>query len=240
MHWFRNRPDLAERTRACARPASGEHRLLAIPSRERLERVLRYLLDEKEFLSPYGIRSVSRVHADEPFVFRADGAEYRVGYVPGEPDTYLFGGNSNWRGPVWFPINYLLVEALERYHHFYGDTLRVECPTGSGRMMTLGEVASEIASRLAAIFLPDPAGKRPCHGDDVRYAKDVYWRDLVLFYSTFTATADGVGASRKRVDHIGGQMHGRARACAPAMRNFQPPTWRASDNAMTCREVSSS
>jgi hypothetical protein len=138
------------------------------------------------------------VHRDHPFVFEAGGQEYSVSYTPGESNTWLFGGNSNWRGPIWFPINYLLVEALERYHHFYGDTLRVECPTGSGRMMNLSEVAREIASRLARIFLPDESGRRPCHGGDPKYAQDPHWRELVLFYEYFHGdTGRGVGASHQ-------------------------------------------
>jgi hypothetical protein len=200
MNWFLdNRPDLAGRI-ACvrARDESGVHRLLAIPSRQRLERVLHYLLDEREFLSPHGIRSVSRVHGEAPFVFDSGNGEYAVSYMPGESDSGLFGGNSNWRGPIWFPINYLLVEALERYHHFYGESLRVECPTGSGRMMNLAEVSQEIASRLARIFLPDGSGRRPCHGDDRRYAGDRHWRDLVLFYEYFHGDSGrGLGASHQ-------------------------------------------
>ncbi len=173
-------------------------RLLAVPSRARLVRVLRYMLDESEFLSPYGIRSLSRVHRDQPFVLHANGVEYRVDYEPGESTTSLFGGNSNWRGPVWFPINYLLIEALERYHHFYGDALKVECPTGSGRLMNLREVAGEIARRLVSIFLPDAHGRRPCHGDDPRYASDPGWQDLVLFHEYFHGeTGRGLGASHQ-------------------------------------------
>jgi hypothetical protein len=175
-----------------------EHRLLAIPSRERLERVLRYLLDESEFLSPHGVRSVSRVHKERPFVFYADGTPYSVDYVPAESNTGSFGGNSNWRGPVWFPLNYLIVEALERYHHFYGDSLRVECPAGSGRTMNLQEVASELARRMASLFLPDAGGRRPCHGAELRYATDPHWRDLVLFNEYFDGdTGRGVGASHQ-------------------------------------------
>ena len=174
------------------------HRLLAIPSRERLEHMLRYMLDENEFLSPYGLRSLSKYHERNPYVFRVNGEEYRVDYVPGESNTALFGGNSNWRGPVWFPINYLLVEALERYHHFYGNTLTVECPTGSGRMMNLQQVADELRKRLARIFLPDANGRRPCHGDEGRYARDPYWKDLVLFYEYFHGNnGHGVGASHQ-------------------------------------------
>ena len=144
--------------------ASRSRHLLAIPSRERLERVLRYVLDEQEFLSPYGIRSLSKYHRDHPYVFRCHGQEFRVDYVPGESNTYMFGGNSNWRGPIWFPVNYLLIEALERYHYFYGDTLRVECPTGSGQWMNLNEVAQELSRRLVRLFLPDQQQRRPYQG----------------------------------------------------------------------------
>ncbi len=196
MQWFiDNRPDLACRI-AYAEKGHG-HRLLAIPSRQRLERVLRIMLDENEFLSPHGIRSVSRIHGEHPYVINAGGAEYRVDYVPGESNTWMFGGNSNWRGPIWFPINYLLVEALQRYHHFYGDDLRVECPTGSGNWMNLDEVARELSRRLASIFLPDgPDGHRPFHGDDARIAADPHWRDLVRFNEYFHGeTGRGLGAS---------------------------------------------
>jgi len=177
--------------------ARGEH-LLTIPSQERLVRVLRRLLDESEFLSPHGIRALSRVHRDHPYSFRVGGEEHRVEYVPGESETGLFGGNSNWRGPVWMPVNYLLVEALERYHHFHGDTLRVECPTGSGRLATLGEVALDLSRRVAGLFLPDSEGRRPCHGDEARFARDPHWRDLVLFHEYFHGdTGRGLGASHQ-------------------------------------------
>ncbi len=201
MEWFiRNRPDLVRHVSMCeaAPDGSHRHRLLALPRRERLERVLRYVLDENEFLSPYGIRSVSKVHQGRPYVLQAGGQEYRVDYVPGESNTGLFGGNSNWRGPIWFPLNYLLIEALERYDHFYGESLRVECPVGSGRMLRLAEVARELQGRLARIFLPDAAGRRPCHGDDSRYATDPHWRELVLFNEYFHGdTGRGVGASHQ-------------------------------------------
>ena len=201
LRWFlENRSDLARHIAYMESKQHDGHRhsLLAIPSRERLERVLRYLLDEGEFLSPYGVRSLSRIHKDHPFVLTAGGAEYRVEYVPGESNTGLFGGNSNWRGPVWFPLNFLLVEALERYHHFYGDTFKVECPTGSGRMMDLAEVSQEIAARLGRPFLRDAGGRRPCHGDDRRYRDDPNWRDLVLFHEYFHGDEGrGVGASHQ-------------------------------------------
>jgi len=202
MDWFlEHRPDLSQHISYCCLLENGVgqcQRLLAIPSRERLERVLRYLLDEKEFLSPYGIRSLSRIHKDRPYTFHVNGEEYRVDYEPGESTTGLFGGNSNWRGPIWFPINYLLIEALERYHHYYGDDLRVECPTGSGVTMNLKQVAQDLSARLARLFLPDAQGRRPCHGDDRRYAEDPHWRDLVLFHEYFHGdTGRGLGASHQ-------------------------------------------
>jgi Glycosyl hydrolase family 63 C-terminal domain len=172
--------------------------LLAIPTREQLVRVLRYVLDEEEFLSPYGIRSISKHHAKHPFVFSSGGQEYRVDYQPAESDTALFGGNSNWRGPIWFPINYLLIETLEIYNIFYGDDLKVECPTGSGKMMNLSEVAHELGRRLGSVFVPDAAGRRPCHGDDRRFAVDPDWKDLALFYEYFHGDSGrGLGASHQ-------------------------------------------
>ncbi|MDQ2869613.1 MAG: glucosidase, partial [Acidobacteriota bacterium] len=201
LQWFLdNRQDLARNTSymECSADSADSHRLLAIPSRERLERVLRYLLDEKEFLSPFGIRALSMIHREHPYSFRVGDSENRVDYDPAEGTTNLFGGNSNWRGPIWFPVNYLLVEALQRYHHFYGNDLRVECPTGSGVLMNLGEVASEISRRLSSIFLPDAAGRRPCHGEDPRFALDPNWSDLVLFHEYFHGdTGRGVGASHQ-------------------------------------------
>jgi glycogen debranching enzyme len=156
-------------------------------------RVLQYMLDESEFLAPHGIRSVSRVHRDKPYVFDAGGQRFSVDYVPGESTTGIFGGNSNWRGPVWFPINYLLIEALERYDHFYGDTLTVECPTGSGRRMNLSDVARELERRLASAFLTGPDGRRPY--DDTAFATDPHFRDLVRFPEYFHGdTGRGLGA----------------------------------------------
>jgi hypothetical protein len=199
LEWFlRNRADLARHIGYMECGTCHDHRMLAITSRARLERVLRYLLDEDEFLSPHGIRSVSKFHEKNPYVLELDGRQHRVDYTPAEGNTGLFGGNSNWRGPIWFPINFLIVEALERYHHFYGDALQVEFPTGSGRRMDLAGVAREIAARLTRTFLPDAGGKRPCHGGDERYASDPHWKDLVLFYEYFHGdTGRGVGASHQ-------------------------------------------
>jgi len=204
MKWFLDhRKDLARHIAYMEEEHDGQtnhsHRLLAIPSKERLVRVLQYLLDENEFLSPHGIRSVSKVHLDNPYIFRLDNnSELRVTYTPAESDSGLFGGNSNWRGPIWFPLNYLLVEALERYHHFYGDSLKVECPTGSGNFVNLGEAAREIARRLVSIFIPDSGGHRPVHDRIPSYAQDDHWKDLILFYEYFHGdNGRGVGASHQ-------------------------------------------
>ena len=201
LQWFlENRQDLARHI-AYMQPEGACHagrRLLAIPSRARLERVLRYVLDENEFLSPFGIRSLSRFHKDHPYVCSMGGQENRVAYVPGDSDSGMFGGNSNWRGPVWFPVNYLLIEALERYHYFYGDSLRVECPTGSGRLMNLAEVAHELAARLQRLFLPDGQSRRPCHGAQRHFADDPSWKDLLLFHEYFHGdNGRGLGASHQ-------------------------------------------
>jgi len=224
LDWFlENRSDLTqcisymEKGRAGEAGGSRGHRLLALPSKERLRRVLQYMLDEKEFLSPFGIRSLSAVHKDHPYIFDLMGEQHRVDYVPGESNTGLFGGNSNWRGPVWFPVNYLLLEALERYHHFYGDNFKVECPSGSGVWMSLDDVARELATRLTRIFLPGADGGRPCHGGDRRFADDPAWRDLVLFHEYFHGdNGRGVGASHQTgwtalvVRCIEGLAHGRS------------------------------
>jgi hypothetical protein len=202
LNWFlENRKDLSKHISyytQCNSEGCHQRRLLAIPTRERLERVLRYLLDEHEFLSDYGIRSVAKSHGDHPYCLKVDGLEWCIDYVPAESDTPLFGGNSNWRGPIWLPMNYLLIEALERYHHFYGDTLAVECPTGSGKKMNLQEVATELASRLSRIFLRDKNGRRPCHGDESLFKKDPHWKDLVLFHEYFHGdNGKGLGASHQ-------------------------------------------
>ena len=199
MDWFlKYRSDLRDTVTYCELCPGAFHRMLAVPTKERLERALRYMLDENEFLSPFGLRSVSRYHRDHPYIFHAGNEEHRVDYVPGEGTSYLFGGNSNWRGPIWFPINYLIVEALERYHHFYGDGFQVECPTGSGNMMNLKEVAQEISRRLTRTFLPNENGARPCHGEVEKYATDPHWRDLVLFNEYFHGeTGRGLGASHQ-------------------------------------------
>jgi hypothetical protein len=204
MRWFvHNRPELAKHVaymERCPKPGAPEeeYRILAIPSKERLVRVLRYVLDENEFLSPYGIRSLSAAYHDKPFVLNLDGSIHSISYEPSESRTGMFGGNSNWRGPIWFPINYLLIEALEKYHHFYRDDIRVECPTGSGNYMNLQQVALEIATRMSRLFLKDESGRRPCYGEDDRFVNDPHWQDLVQFHEYFQGdTGRGLGASHQ-------------------------------------------
>jgi len=198
MNWFlENRDDLG---RTISYMEKGEHgrRLLAVPNKVRLQRVLQYMFDESEFLSPYGIRSMSRVHLDQPYSFWTGGHEHQVRYTPAESDTYMFGGNSNWRGPIWFPLNFLLLEALERYAFFYGDELTIELPTGSGNHVTLDVAAAELARRLSMLFVPDAEGRRACHGAEARYSDDPHWKDLILFYEYFDGdNGRGCGASHQ-------------------------------------------
>eukprot|EP00112_Aurelia_sp_Birch-Aquarium-sp1_P003819 Seg1430.11 transcript_id=Seg1430.11/GoldUCD/mRNA.D3Y31 product="putative protein" protein_id=Seg1430.11/GoldUCD/D3Y31 len=200
LDWFlKNRQDLASQISYMSTGAEYNH-LLAVPSRDRLERVLKYMLDEEEFLSPYGIRSLSKYHEKHPYYFNCSeyGEVGGVEYMPAESNTYLFGGNSNWRGPVWFPMNALIIEALERYDYFYGDSLLVECPTGSGNKMRLKDVSVELSRRLGSLFLQDKTGKRPCHGEEARYKDDEHWKNLILFYEFFHAeNGRGCGASHQ-------------------------------------------
>jgi len=199
LEWFvEHRPDLTGNVACMEAPGRGERRLLSIVDGEKLRRILRVMLDEREFLSPYGIRSISRIHRDHPYVLRANGMEYRVDYEPGESTTGVFGGNSNWRGPIWFPINFLIVEALQKFHHYFGDAYTVECPTGSGRMLTLEEVAAEISRRLTRIFLEDADGRRPVFGDAPLFQTDPNWHDLIPFHEYFNGdTGAAVGASHQ-------------------------------------------
>jgi len=181
-----------------ARDLTGERRLLAVVFRERLEKVLKIMLDENEFLSPYGIRALSRFHKDNPYILHADGEEYRVDYEPGDGSTGLFGGNSNWRGPVWFPVNYLIIESLQKFDYYFGDDFKIECPTGSGVMMTLWEVSQELSHRLSHIFLRDNNGKRAAFGDNEKFQTDKHFRDHFLFYEYFHGeNGSGVGASHQ-------------------------------------------
>lgn len=172
--------------------------LITVTPRSRLERMLRYLFDENEFLSPYGIRSVSKFHEQHPYTYTVGGTVYSVDYEPGEGRTAMFGGNSNWRGPVWIPLNYMIIQALKTYDRFYGERLLVEFPTGSSNKVTLGHAAQLLARRVAALFLTDSEGRRPLNGDDQRYAKDPYWKDLIQFYEYFNGdSGKGLGASHQ-------------------------------------------
>ncbi len=203
MKWFLNsRPDLTQHMTYMEGEDPEEtkvtRRLLAIPSEDRFRRLLSVMLDETEFLSPYGIRSMSAAHGAEPFVFDFGGQHHEVQYVPGESESGMFGGNSNWRGPIWFPMNYLIIQSLKRYHAFYGESFRVECPTGSGQNMTLMEVARELESRCISLFERDENGARPAHGEESRYRDDPAWKDLILFYEYFHAdNGRGLGASHQ-------------------------------------------
>jgi hypothetical protein len=175
-----------------------ERGIMGLVNENRLRRILTRILDENEFLSPYGIRSLSRFHAEHPYVFSAGGQEYRVSYLPAESDTGMFGGNSNWRGPIWMPVNALIIRALSHYYAYYGDNFKIECPTGSGNLMNLFEVAHEIANRLIRTFLRDASGRRPVFGGAGKFQNDPHWRDNLLFYEYFHGdNGAGIGASHQ-------------------------------------------
>jgi hypothetical protein len=199
LSWFLDyRPELAQLVSRWNEPGRGDRRLLALLRGRRMKRVLRRMLDPNEFLSEYGIRALSKHHERAPYVFRHADVELTVDYQPGESPSGLFGGNSNWRGPIWFPVNYLIIDALRRLHSYYGPDFKVECPTGSGTHCSLDEVAAEIARRLSRIFLPDAAGKRPVYGHAPRLQADPHFRDHILFYEYFHGdTGRGVGASHQ-------------------------------------------
>jgi len=199
MNWFiANRPDLCLNLAPLMRHGVEQRHLLSLLSRGRLVRVLEKLLDENEFLSPHGIRSVSKYHEAHPYTLQVDGNQYRVGYEPAESSTGLFGGNSNWRGPVWFPVNYLLIESLQRFHFYFGEEFKVEFPTGSGVQMHLGEVAAQLSRRLSRLFLRDDEGRRPVFGGTEKYQNDPNFRDYPLFYEYFHGdNGAGIGASHQ-------------------------------------------
>jgi hypothetical protein len=199
LRWFlKYRPDLARLVSQWEVPGAGSRRLLSLLRGHRMKRLLERMLDETEFLSDYGVRAVSKYHEAKPYTFWANGTPLTVSYKPGESDTGAFGGNSNWRGPIWFPVNYLIVESLQKFHHYYGDDFTVEYPTGSGRFLTLAEVADELAARLSRIFLRDADGRRPVFGDSAKLQTDPHFRDHVLFYEYFHGdTGRGVGAGHQ-------------------------------------------
>ena len=199
MEWFLTyRPHLSSLVSRWHEPGQGDRRLLALARGHRMKRLLRRMLDPQEFLSDYGVRALSRHHADQPYMINVNGTIHAVRYEPAESTTGLFGGNSNWRGPIWFPINYLLIESLQKFHHYYGDDFLVECPTGSGRTLTLRRIAEDLSRRLAHIFLRGPDGRRPVFGANEVFQRDPHWRDYVLFYEYFHGdTGAGLGASHQ-------------------------------------------
>jgi hypothetical protein len=199
MNWFlSNRPELSGSIARLDVPGLGKRYLAAILTPERLRSILKHMLDEDEFLSPHGIRSLSKVHSARPYSKTVGGHTFTIDYQPAESESELFGGNSNWRGPVWFPINYLIIEALQRFHHYYGDDLKVECPTGSGNLVNLNEVATELSRRLMRLFLRDEKGRRPIYGGSGKFQEDPLWRDKILFYEYFHGdNGAGLGASHQ-------------------------------------------
>src|SRR5438094_787275 len=199
MQWFiDNHPDVSEHIEMTEHSARGVRRLLSLVNRKRLKRVLSRMLDETEFLSPYGVRALSRYHKEHPYEVQVNGMTNRVEYEPGESTTGLFGGNSNWRGPIWFPVNYLLVESLQKFHHYYGEDFKVECPTYSRKECDLWQVATEMSRRLIRIFLRDQQGRRPVAGATEIFQSDPHWRDLILFYEYFHGdNGTGIGASHQ-------------------------------------------
>jgi hypothetical protein len=195
-----NMPQLKDAIHSTGRGNYGvnERGIMALLTTERLRRVLSRMLDEEEFLSPYGIRSLSKFHEENPFVFRVKREEYRVDYLPAESNSGMFGGNSNWRGPIWMPVNSMIIRALLNFYAYYGDDFKVECPTGSGKMMNLFEVARDLGARNAKIFLRDEKGQRPVYGGAAKFQNDPHWRDLVLFYEYFHGdNGAGLGASHQ-------------------------------------------
>jgi hypothetical protein len=199
LRWFlKYRPDLAKLVSRWQEPGSGERRLLSLLRGHRMKMLLKRMLDETEFLSDFGIRALSRQHEEHPFTFNCSGHLLKVAYQPAESDSGLFGGNSNWRGPIWFPVNYLIIESLQKFHHYYGDDFKIECPTGSGQYLTINGVAQELSRRLERIFLRDAAGNRPVFGEHRKLQNDPHFRDYVLFHEYFHGdNGRGAGASHQ-------------------------------------------
>jgi hypothetical protein len=199
LQWFiDHRKDLTEGLASMTEGGMERRRLLSVVNRARLERILQHLFDEEEFLSPFGIRSLSRYHKGHPYQLPIDGKTFQVGYEPGESMSDMFGGNSNWRGPVWFPMNFLIIETLQRLHHYYGNSLTIEYPARSGQKLSLGEAARELSHRLSLLFLPDSNGHRPIYGDDKLFQDDPNFASLPLFYEYFHGdTGKGLGASHQ-------------------------------------------
>jgi len=199
LEWFlQNRPDLANLISRWGERGKNQRHLLSLLRGHRMKRLLKRMLDEREFLSPYGVRALSRTHLDNPYILYANGSEFSVRYKPGESDSYLFGGNSNWRGPVWFPVNFLIIESLYRFHHYYGDDFKVEHPTGSGNLLTLREIANDLSQRMVNLFRKDASGNRPIHGDNVVFQSDPNFNELLLFHEYFDGDSGrGLGANHQ-------------------------------------------
>jgi len=199
LNWFlKHRPDLSMNVTCSGVAGCCDRRILSIVTPDQLRVILGKMLSEDEFLSPHGIRAVSRYHKDHPYVFHVNGMEHRVDYEPAESSTGLFGGNSNWRGPVWMPVNFLMIESLQKFHHYLGDDFKVECPTGSGRMKTLWEVALDLSERLIAIFLKNGEGRRPVFGANEKFQSDPQWNQFLLFHEYFHGdNGAGIGASHQ-------------------------------------------
>jgi hypothetical protein len=198
LDWFlQNRPDLANLISRWGERGKNQRHLLSLLRGHRMKQLLKRMLDEREFLSPYGIRALSRIHLDNPYRLYANGTEFTVKYNPGESDSYMFGGNSNWRGPIWFPVNFLIIESLERFHHYYGDDFKVEYPTGSGELLTLREIAIQLSRRMVSLFIKDAGGHRPIHGGDL-LQRNAHFENNLLFYEYFDGdTGRGLGASHQ-------------------------------------------
>lgn len=199
LEWFTSKFPQLSCNMACAHtPGSGKKRQMAILTKDRIIRVLHYLFDSGEFLSDFGIRSLSKFHKDHPYTFQAGGMDYSINYEPAESQSGLFGGNSNWRGPIWMPINLLIVGALERIYSYYGDTLQVDFPTGSNNKMNLKDIANELSKRICSIYSISEQGKRPVHGQNEKFQTDPYWKDYLLFHEYFHGdTGAGLGASHQ-------------------------------------------
>jgi hypothetical protein len=199
MNWFlENRPDLAQEVSCHGLSGACERRLLSVVSPEMLKKILSKMLDTNEFLGDHGIRAVSKYHEKHPYLLQLDGHTHQIAYEPAESTSGLFGGNSNWRGPVWMPINFLLIESIQKFHHYLGDEFKVECPTGSGKWMTLWDVSMELSHRLISTFTRDSQGKRPVFGAEKKFQTDPHWKDYPLFYEYFHGDhGAGIGASHQ-------------------------------------------
>jgi len=199
LEWYlSNRPDLAQLVSRWQVPGMGERRLLSLMRGHRMKKVLHRMLDESEFLSDYGIRALSRYHLKHPYEFRCGDHTVGVRYEPGESTSGVFGGNSNWRGPIWFPVNFLIIESLQKFHHYYGDDFKIECPTGSGIFLTINQVATELGRRLTRLFLRGKDGRRPVYGQQEVFQCDPHFRDYIHFYEYFHGdNGRGIGASHQ-------------------------------------------